>query len=105
MTRFGRDAAVEGAIDAAAAVVSRRHAEIHRQGSNYVLVDLGSFNGTMLKAGAWLRMRFCITTKYREAMAVLNSFVDPLIRHQAGAAPGPQKSPPQEARKLLRFKD
>ncbi|HKR58323.1 MAG TPA: FHA domain-containing protein, partial [Pyrinomonadaceae bacterium] len=48
VTRFGRDAAVEGAIDAAAAVVSRRHAEIRRQDGKYILFDLGSFNGTTL---------------------------------------------------------
>jgi len=48
VTRFGRDPGVEGAIAAAAAVVSRRHAEIRRQDGNYVLVDLGSFNGTTL---------------------------------------------------------
>ncbi|MEP6718583.1 MAG: FHA domain-containing protein [bacterium] len=48
VTRFGRDAGVEGAIDAAAAIVSRRHAEIRRQDGRYLLVDLGSFNGTVL---------------------------------------------------------
>lgn len=48
VTRFGRDPGVEGAIAAAAAVVSRRHAEIRRQDGNYILVDLGSFNGTTL---------------------------------------------------------
>ena len=48
VTRFGRDPGVEGAIAAAAAVVSRRHAEIRRQDGKYVLVDLGSFNGTLL---------------------------------------------------------
>jgi ABC-type multidrug transport system ATPase subunit/predicted component of type VI protein secretion system len=48
VTRFGRDPGVEGAIDAAAAVVSRRHAEIRRQDGRHVLVDLGSFNGTLL---------------------------------------------------------
>jgi ABC-type multidrug transport system ATPase subunit/pSer/pThr/pTyr-binding forkhead associated (FHA) protein len=48
VTRFGRDPGVEGAIDAAAAIVSRRHAEIRRQDGRYVLVDLGSFNGTLL---------------------------------------------------------
>jgi len=46
--RFGRDPTVEGAIDAAAAIVSRRHAEIRRQDGKYILVDLGSFNGTVL---------------------------------------------------------
>jgi len=48
VTRFGRDPGVEGAIDAAAPVVSRRHAEIRRQDVRFVLVDLGSFNGTLL---------------------------------------------------------
>ncbi|MFZ0062017.1 MAG: FHA domain-containing protein, partial [Pyrinomonadaceae bacterium] len=48
VTRFGRDSTVEGAIAAAAAVVSRRHAEIRRRNEQYTLVDLGSFNGTML---------------------------------------------------------
>ncbi len=48
VTRFGRDPEVEGIIDAAAAVVSRRHAEIRRQDGKHVLFDLGSFNGTLL---------------------------------------------------------
>ncbi|MBA3514730.1 MAG: FHA domain-containing protein [Pyrinomonadaceae bacterium] len=50
VVRFGRDQAVEGVIDAAAAVVSRRHAEIRRQNGRFVVVDLGSFNGTLLNA-------------------------------------------------------
>jgi ABC-type multidrug transport system ATPase subunit/pSer/pThr/pTyr-binding forkhead associated (FHA) protein len=48
ITRFGREPGLEGAIDAAAAVVSRRHAEIRRSTGTYKLVDLGSFNGTLL---------------------------------------------------------
>lgn len=48
VTRFGRDPEVEGVIDAAAAVVSRRHAEIRRQDGRHILIDLGSFNGTLL---------------------------------------------------------
>ena len=48
VTRFGRDHALEGVIDAAAAVVSRRHAEIRRQNGRFIIVDLGSFNGTIL---------------------------------------------------------
>jgi ABC-type multidrug transport system ATPase subunit len=46
--RFGRDQALEGAIDVDAAVVSRRHAEIRRQNGRFIVVDLGSFNGTLL---------------------------------------------------------
>src|SRR5205085_58366 len=48
VTRLGREPGVEVAIEAAAAVVSRRHAEIQRRGGQYLLVDLGSFNGTLL---------------------------------------------------------
>jgi ABC-type multidrug transport system ATPase subunit len=48
LLRLGRDPEMEVAIDAAAAVVSRRHAEIQRRDGQSVLVDLGSFNGTLL---------------------------------------------------------
>ncbi|MDT5123756.1 MAG: transport system ATP-binding/permease protein [Acidobacteriota bacterium] len=48
VTRLGREPGVEVAIEAAAAVVSRRHAEIQRRDGQYLLVDLGSFNGTLL---------------------------------------------------------
>jgi len=46
--RFGREPDLEGVIDAAAPMVSRRHAEIRWQDGQYVIVDLGSFNGTLL---------------------------------------------------------
>lgn len=46
--RLGRDPECEVAIDIAAAVVSRKHAEIRRRGTQFVLVDLKSFNGTLL---------------------------------------------------------
>ena len=39
---------MEVTIEAASAVVSRRHAEVQRRNGQYVLVDLGSFNGTLL---------------------------------------------------------
>jgi ABC-type multidrug transport system ATPase subunit/pSer/pThr/pTyr-binding forkhead associated (FHA) protein len=48
LVRLGRDPEMEVAIDAAAAVVSRRHAEIRRNDGQSVLHDLGSFNGTLL---------------------------------------------------------
>jgi ABC-type multidrug transport system ATPase subunit/pSer/pThr/pTyr-binding forkhead associated (FHA) protein len=46
--RLGRDPDSEVVIDADAAVVSRRHAEIRRQGAQFVIVDLKSFNGTLV---------------------------------------------------------
>ncbi|MEJ7711072.1 MAG: FHA domain-containing protein [Pyrinomonadaceae bacterium] len=46
---LGRDPASDVPINADAAVVSRRHAEIQqRDDGQYVLLDLGSFNGTLL---------------------------------------------------------
>ncbi|MBC7910001.1 MAG: FHA domain-containing protein, partial [Pyrinomonadaceae bacterium] len=45
---LGRDPAVDVVIDADAAVVSRRHAEIKRRDGQCVLFDLGSFNGTLI---------------------------------------------------------
>jgi ABC-type multidrug transport system ATPase subunit/pSer/pThr/pTyr-binding forkhead associated (FHA) protein len=48
VTRLGREPGIEVEIEAAAAVVSRRHAEIQRRDGQYTLVDLGSFNGTLI---------------------------------------------------------
>src|SRR5437867_6165690 len=47
-TRLGREPGLDVVIASTAANVSRRHAEIRRQEGVYVLVDLGSFNGTFL---------------------------------------------------------
>jgi len=48
VTRLGREPGLEVVIASTAANVSRRHAEIRRQDGIYILVDLGSFNGTFL---------------------------------------------------------
>lgn len=48
VTRLGRDPEGEVVIDAAAAVVSRRHAEIKKTGDQFVISDLKSFNGTLV---------------------------------------------------------
>jgi ABC-type multidrug transport system ATPase subunit len=48
MTRLGREPGLDVVIAATAANVSRQHAEIRRQESTYILVDLASFNGTFL---------------------------------------------------------
>jgi len=47
-TRLGREPGLDVVIASTAANVSRRHAEIRRQDNVYILVDLGSFNGTFL---------------------------------------------------------
>ena len=46
--RLGRDPEGDVVIDAAAAVVSRRHAEIRRVDGQFAVVDLKSFNGTLV---------------------------------------------------------
>ena len=46
--RLGRDPEGDVVIDAAAAVVSRRHAEIRRADNQFAVVDLKSFNGTLV---------------------------------------------------------
>src|SRR5215510_1195436 len=48
VTRLGRDPEAEIVIDADAAVVSRRHAEIKKSGEQFTITDLKSFNGTLV---------------------------------------------------------
>ena len=49
VTLLGRDAAADISIEAAGAVVSRRHAEIRRHADGtYAIADLNSFNGTLV---------------------------------------------------------
>jgi ABC-type multidrug transport system ATPase subunit/pSer/pThr/pTyr-binding forkhead associated (FHA) protein len=48
VTRLGRDPEGEVVIDVAAAVVSRRHAEIKKTGEQFSITDLKSFNGTLV---------------------------------------------------------
>ncbi|MDX6402642.1 MAG: transport system ATP-binding/permease protein [Blastocatellia bacterium] len=48
ITRLGRDPEGEVVIDVAAAVVSRRHAEIKKTGEQFSITDLKSFNGTLV---------------------------------------------------------
>ena len=45
---LGRSPENDFSVDAASAVVSRRHAEIRRQSGKFVIVDNGSFNGTFV---------------------------------------------------------
>ena len=47
-TRLGREPGLDVVIAATAANVSRHHAEIRHQDNIYIIVDLGSFNGTFI---------------------------------------------------------
>jgi ABC-type multidrug transport system ATPase subunit/pSer/pThr/pTyr-binding forkhead associated (FHA) protein len=46
--RFGRAPEMDVVINATTSAVSRRHAEVRRSDGKFMLVDLGSFNGTLL---------------------------------------------------------
>ncbi len=48
LTRLGRDPEGEVVIDADAPVVSRRHAEIKKSEGQFSIIDLKSFNGTLV---------------------------------------------------------
>lgn len=48
VTRMGREPEGEVVIDADAAVVSRRHAEIRKSDNQFTITDLKSFNGTLV---------------------------------------------------------
>src|SRR6266446_632936 len=48
VTRLGRAPENEVLIDADAAVVSRHHAEIKKSGDQFAIIDLKSFNGTLV---------------------------------------------------------
>ncbi|MDQ6787957.1 MAG: FHA domain-containing protein [Acidobacteriota bacterium] len=45
---LGRDTSGDIVFEASAAMVSRRHAEIRRENGKFVLIDNGSFNGTLV---------------------------------------------------------
>jgi ABC-type multidrug transport system ATPase subunit/pSer/pThr/pTyr-binding forkhead associated (FHA) protein len=45
---LGRDPNCDIVMDADAVMVSRKHAEIRREGDNFVVYDNGSFNGTLI---------------------------------------------------------
>lgn len=45
---LGRETGCEIVLDSKAAMVSRRHADISRQGNSYVITDNNSFNGTLV---------------------------------------------------------
>ena len=89
VTRFGRDPGVEGAIAAAAAVVSRRHAEIRRQDGKYVLIDLGSFNGTTLNG-----RRIATPEVLHHQDNIELGHGGPTIRFVDPAQPVPRPAPP-----------
>jgi ABC transport system ATP-binding/permease protein len=100
LIRLGRDPEGDVVIDAAAAVVSRRHAEIRRVDNQFAVVDLKSFNGTLVNGS-----RIAATTNLSDKDQIQLGTGGPLLRvidpahpaapraAQPGAAAGPQPIP------------
>lgn len=84
VTRLGREPGVEVSIEAAAAVVSRRHAEIQRRDGQYMLVDLGSFNGTLLN-----EQRITAPTPLYDGDRIQLGMGGPILRFIDPAHPAP----------------
>ncbi len=81
---LGRDPAVDVVIDADAAVVSRRHAEIRRRDGQCVLFDLGSFNGTLIND-----QRITAPTPLYDGDRIQLGMGGPILRFNDPAHPAP----------------
>jgi ABC transport system ATP-binding/permease protein len=84
ITRMGRDPEMEVAIEASAAVVSRRHAEIRRHDGQFVLHDLGSFNGTLIND-----QRITTPTPLYDGDRIQLGMGGPILRFTDPAHPAP----------------
>jgi ABC-type multidrug transport system ATPase subunit len=82
--RLGRDPEGDVVIDAAAAVVSRRHAEIRRSDDQMAVVDLKSFNGTLVNG-----QRITGTTNLFDKDQIQLGTGGPLLRLTDPAHPTP----------------
>ena len=81
---LGRDPSSDVVIDADAAVVSRRHAEIRRREGQCVLFDLGSFNGTLIND-----QRITAPTPLYEGDRIQLGMGGPILRFNDPAHPAP----------------
>src|ERR1700686_808608 len=88
VTRLGRDPEGEVVIDAAAAVVSRRHAEIKKTGEQFFISDLKSFNGTLVDG-----KRITETVQLCDGGEIQLGAGGPLLRLIDPAHPAPAQRP------------
>ena len=82
--RIGREPELDVVIDAAAAVVSRHHAEVRKLGGQWVVVDQGSFNGTLIND-----YRITEPTPVFDGDRIQLGIGGPLLRLQDPAHPAP----------------
>lgn len=87
VTRLGREPGLEIVLDAATAVVSRKHAVIQRVDSGFVLTDLGSFNGTLVNG-----QRLTQSTPLYDGDQIQLGMGGPLLRFVDPAHPSPPES-------------
>jgi ABC-type multidrug transport system ATPase subunit len=90
VTRLGRDPEGEVVIDADAAVVSRRHAEVRKSGDQFSIHDLKSFNGTLVNG---LRVTEAVTLFDGDQIQL--GAGGPLLRLVDPAHPAPARRPAQ----------
>jgi ABC-type multidrug transport system ATPase subunit/pSer/pThr/pTyr-binding forkhead associated (FHA) protein len=90
VTRLGRDPEGEVVIDIAAAVVSRRHAEIKKSGGQFVISDLKSFNGTLVNG-----KRITETVQLFDLDEVQLGAGGPFMRLSDPEHPAPKQRPAQ----------
>jgi ABC-type multidrug transport system ATPase subunit/pSer/pThr/pTyr-binding forkhead associated (FHA) protein len=93
---LGRDPAVDVVIDADAAVVSRRHAEIRRRDGQCVLFDLGSFNGTLIN-----EQRITAPTPLYDGDRIQLGMGGPILRFSDPAHPAPVEAQQPAAQRNL----
>ena len=74
VTRLGRDPEGEVVIDADAAVVSRRHAEIKKSDGQFTITDLKSFNGTLVNGQRHCRNGAAVSRR-RDSIGSRRAFV------------------------------
>jgi ABC transport system ATP-binding/permease protein len=89
--QLGRDPQGDVVIDAAAAVVSRRHAEIRKVDGQFAVVDLKSFNGTLVNG-----QRITETVKLFDKDQVQLGTGGPILRLVDPAHPGPAQRAVQQ---------
>lgn len=90
LIRIGREPELEVVLDAAAAVVSRRHAELRKLGGAWTVIDQGSFNGTLVNDN-----RITRPTQLFHQDRIQLGMGGPVLRFLDESRPSPNAAPQQ----------